>query len=360
MADAPGPGLLEKLKGAGSRQSDVVADEQQQQLLLLFEKRNQLKREFGRTLDEYERLKAAHEALSEKHAVYATRLNGLEAMLVDPQRGQNAIVYYRLVTLRNGCRALLEQRHAELIARFEQLEKQKLLDAFRANAAEQQRQLEQKFAQLDSIYQEMAENLKALQDRLKRSDRLWHYFRRRALAADVATAESQVAPVVAQRDECLAELERVRDREAPPFKGLSVAAKREINLQLIALAQYLVVHFSENDIAAMAHATQKKEPGESHYGTPQECLAMEKPLRDAIAKLKADDKRADRLKRRSDHLRQQLQFAGNADTLPEPQTLNRIALSVGGSQAIDSVRGDLLINVLEQGYWGLDEVVISK
>lgn len=87
---------------------------------------------------------------------------------------------------------------------------------------------------------------------------------------------------------------------------------------------------------------------------------MERPLRDAVAKLKTDDKRAEKLKRRADHLRQTVQFAGNADTVPDVQGLNRIALSLAGSQSIDAVRGDLLVNVLELGYWNLDEALLAE
>ena len=354
-------GLLNRFRRGESAPDDDALDEQQRQLLLLFEKRNQLKREFGKTLGEFEKLKTDHAGLAAEHARDSERLHGLEVMLADPQRGQNAVIYYQLDALWKRSRDLIEQRRADLVEKFEQLEKQKLLENFKANAVEQQRQLEKKFAQLDSIYQEMAANLKTLQERLRRSDKFWHYFRRRKLTDEITSAEEQVAPVVAQRDECLVELERVRDREPPAFTGLSVAAKREVNIQLIALAQYLYIHFSENDLATLARATQEKHPGESRYGTPQECLAMEKPIRDAFVKLKADDKRAERLKRRSDHLRQNVQFSGNGDTVPESHTLSRITLALGSSaQAIDSVRGDLLVNVLEQGYWNVDELLLGE
>jgi len=353
-------GLFAKLRRGEPAAYDEAQDAQQQQLLLLFEKRNQLKREFGRTLDELEKLKSEHSELVTSHQYCSERLNGLETMLADPQSSQNAVIYYYLSGLWQHCRNILEQRRADLVAKFEQLEKQKLLDSFKASAVELQKQLERKFEQYDSIYQEMAENLKSLQEQLRRSDKLWHHFRRKKLVVEIAEAEAQVAPVVSQRDECLAELERVRDREPPAFKELSVAAKREINLQLIALAQYLYIHFSENDLAMLARTTQEKHPGESRYGTSQECLAMERPIRDALAKLKVDDKRADRLKRRADYLRQTLKFSGNTDTIPEPDGLGRITLAIStGSQSIESIRGDLLVNVLEQGYWNLDELMLG-
>lgn len=354
-------GLLARFRRSANAVRDEAQDAQQQQLLLLFEKRNQLKREFGRTLDELEKLKSDHATLVTSHAWASERLSGLEAMLADPERGQNAIIYFRLDALWKHCRQLLEARRNELAAKFETLEKQKLLESFKANAVELQRQLERKFEQYDSIYQEMAENLKGLQERLRRSGKLWHYFRRKKLLVEIAEAEAQVSPVVSQRDECLAELERVRDREPPAFKGLSVAARREINLQLVAMAQYLYIHFSPNDLASLARSTQLKHPGETNFGTPQDCLAMEKPIRDAISALQKDEKRGERLKRRADYLRQNVQFAGNADCVPEVHAFNRITLALGGSgQAIDTVRGDLLVNVLEQGYWNLDELLLGE
>lgn len=341
--------------------SDSEADEQQQQLLLLFEKRNELKREFGRTLAELESLRARHAELSTRYEHDRNRLEGLEALLSDPQRAQNAIIYYRLNSLWQHCRDLLERRRAELIEKFELLEKQKVLEQFKAQAADQQRQLESRFDQLDSLYQEMADTLKTLHEQLRAASKFWHYFRRKKLAEDVQVAEEQVAPIVAQRDECLAELERVRDREPPAYKGLSIAARREINIQLIALAQYLYIHFSENDFSAMARATQDKNPGESHYGTPQECLAMEKPLREILQRLKNDEKRAERLKRRADFLRQHVHFSGNADSIPDSQSISKIVLSVGGtSQTLDSIRGDVPVNVIEQGYWNVDELLLKS
>jgi predicted nucleic acid-binding Zn-ribbon protein len=352
-------GVLARFRSeAGSHEEN--ADEQQQQLLLLFEKRNELKREFGRTLGELENLREAHAQLTERYEHGRARLEGLERMLADPARAQNAIIYYRLGSLWNHCRELLERRRAELTEKFEQLEKQKALETFKAQAVEQQRQLEQKFSQLDSLYQEMADNLKALHGQLRNSGKLWHYFRRKRLQRDVEIAEEQVAPVVAERDVCLAELERVRDREPPPYKGLSVQAKREVNIQLLALAQYLYIHFSENDFSAMALATREKQPGDSTYGTSQECLAMEKPLREAMSRLRSDDKRNEKLKRRADYLRQTIRFSGNADAVPESQSIARIVLALTSSnQTLDAVRGDVAVNVLEQGYWEVDKLLLK-
>lgn len=346
-------------KRAAESGPDEVQDEQQQQLLLLFEKRNQLKREFGKTLNELETLREQHTALLERASESESRLAGLETTLRDPERAQNVIIYYRLDALWKFCRKVIEKRRAELVEKFETLEKQKALDNFKKTAVQQQQQLEGKFSQLDGVYQEMSANLKQLQDELRRSQKIWHYFKRKKLLPQLAEAEAQIAPIASQREECLAELQRVRDREPPPYKGLSVLAKREINLQLIALAQYLYVHFNENDLSALARSTQIKPPGECNFGPRSECLEMERPIRDGIAKMKSDEKRTDKVNRRVNHLRENVSYKGNADAVPEPHTLSRIQLSLIGAEHMHTIIGEVAVNVVEQDYWGLAGLLLE-
>lgn len=338
--------------------ADQVPDEQQEQLLLLFEKRNELKREFARTLDELEALKSEHARVSEQLERDSVRLEGLEKVLSDPAECQNAIVYYRLDALWKTCSQQLEKRRTDLVQKYEELERTKLLEDFKAHAEQQQKQLEEKFRLVDEAYQEKADALAALQTRLVKSRMPWHFFRRKRLEAEILSAEEDMAPAISQREECLAELERVRDREPPAWKGLGVQSMREINLQLIAMAQYLVVHFSENDIASLARSTQLKHPGEWHYGNNEECTRLLRPIRDIVAKLRSDDRRAERLQRRVKHLRDTVSYDGNGSVVPEADRLSRIEQSPGATESLDSIHADIPVNVLESDYWGLDQLLV--
>lgn len=337
-------------KGLGD---DHVHNEQQQQLMLLFEKRNELKREFGRTLDELEATTAERDELRAMVERDSARLRGLEELLSDPGNCQNAIVYYRLDTLWKSCRQQLVRRRQELEKKFEELERAKMLEDFKAHAVQQQKQLEEKFKRVDAAYQEKAGELAQLQGQLARSQKPWHFFRRKRLAAAVLDAEESMAPAISQREECLAELERVRDREPPAWPGLSVRSRREINLHLIALAQYLVVHFSENDLATLARSTQLKAPGEWRYGNNEECVTLLRPIRDIVAKLKTDERRQERLQRRVNHLRETLSWEGNADTVPDPKSVSRIEPSPGPTQSFEAVMLEIPVNVIEQDFWGI-------
>ena len=337
---------------------DEVSEPQQQQLLMLFEKRNQLKREFGKTLDELHEIKAERDDLAKVQARDGERLAGLEKLLADPANCQNAILYYRLDGLWNSCRQRLAKRREDLEGKYEELERAKLMEDFKAHAEQQQQQLEMKFELVDEAYQEKAEALKALQEKLAKSKAFWFYFRRKRLTEEVLKVEEEMAPAISQREECLAELERVRDREPPAWEGLSVRSRREINLQLIALAQYLVLHFSENDIAALARSTQLKHPGEWRYGSNEEATALLRPIRDIVAKLKNDDRRQERLQRRVNHLREICSYEGNADTVPDPGCVARIEPSPGNTSSIDSIHADIPVNVIEQDFWDLAQLML--
>lgn len=350
--------LLPFLKGGKGAVADEVTDEQQQQLLLLFEKRNELKREFGKTLDELEEVRAERDRLADAHARDSERLSGLEKLLVDPVSCQNAIIYYRLDGLWNSCRQRLLKRRDDLERKYEELERSKALEDFKAHAEQQQRQLEEKFKLVDEAYQEKADEVARLQDQLARARQLWHYFKRKRLTQAILEAEEAMAPAISKREECLAELERVRDREPPAWDGLSVRSRREINIALIALAQYLVVHYSENDLATLARSTQLKNPGDWRYGSNDECMSLLKPIRDIVGKLKADDRRQERLHRRANHLREIVSYEGNADTVPEASSVARIEPSPGASESIHAVHADIPVNVIEMNYWGLNDIML--
>ena len=361
MSDTRGSALdrflpfLKRRNGAGA---DEVTDEQQQQLLLLFEKRNELKREFGKTLDELEAIRNERDRLAAAHKRDSERLQGLEKLLVDPTSCQNAIVYYRLDGLWNSCRQRLLKRRDDLERKFEELERAKLLEDFKAHAVQQQRQLEEKFKLLDEAYQEKADEVAKLQDRLARARQVWHYFRRKRLTQLILEAEEAMAPAISKREECLAELERVRDREPPVWEGLSVRSRREININLIALAQYLVVHYSENDLATLARSTQLKNPDDWRYGSNEECLALLKPIREIVGKLKADEQRQERLQRRANHLREVVSYEGNAATVPEASSVARIEASPGATESIHAVVADIPVNVIEMDFWGLNGIML--
>ncbi|MDX1453898.1 MAG: hypothetical protein R3217_00415 [Gammaproteobacteria bacterium] len=337
-------------------------DDPQQQLLQLFEKRNELKRDFGKTLDELEALKAEHEQLRQLHDEQSSRLQGVEEVLLDETRCQNAVIYYRFRALHDHCRSLLEERKRALIEKFETLERDKQVKEFQAHAAEEQKQLEKKFELLDEMHGEAKAEVESLEKAIAASQQLWHFFKRKKLNAALADAREALAPVAEKHEKTRLELQRVKDGEPPEYKGLGPKSKREINLQLIALAQYLVVQLMENDFSRRARMVQVKSPDECNFGSNEECLALQKPIRDAIRRVQEDDKRAEKLQRRLSHLRENVRFEGNGDTLPPVGNFAKLQLNFVSASSADHMQvggSEIELNVIEESYWDLPELLLD-
>lgn len=334
-------------------------DDAQEQLLALFEKRNELKREYDKQIDALSVLREQHQVLQSQYEKTRAQLDGVEEVLLDPARAQTAVLYYRFHSIWRQCADQLKEYSATLKAEFETREKQSLLEEFTAQAASQQQALEKKVEFLRDIESEFISSVDDLKKRLAAANRPWHFFKRRKLAAELEALTEQRKPAAQQLEETVAELKRVRDRKPPEYKGLSPRSKREINLRLIALAQYFFVIYSENSISRQCFEAQGKPPNEVNYGSREECLEMEKPLAAATKKMLADDKRKEKLDRRYALLKESVEYQGNGDVLPLPGCLQRIQLSVVSSDHMDVTGNEVAVNVLEHNYWDVKAAFVE-
>ncbi|MCG8432508.1 MAG: hypothetical protein MJA83_00580, partial [Gammaproteobacteria bacterium] len=329
--------MLEKIKnlvaGTLSRRTgnNNQSETGEEQLVALFHNRNELKRQHEQTLRELSQAREELQFLKEASEGKLERLEELERMLADHEKGQGAIIFYRLHALWHICKVELEKMSRELKTRVEEKEKAELLKNFKEKQASEVRALGEKFQQIQGVHKELIMQKEVVEKKLLTLQKIWHFFKRRAIQAELTTIEADIDPVNDKLKTTEAELNKAKAKEPPEYEGLSVGARRDVNLRVIAYAQYFYVHFMENDLSVMAKSTQEKMPHETNFGKPQECLSLEKPIRDSVAKLKADTDKGKKIQRRYEHISKQTSFKGNSDTVPEMDTLNKLALSIGGT-----------------------------
>ena len=85
-------------------------------------------------------------------------------------------------------------------------------------------------------------------------------------------------------------------------KGCPSTAGRLINTAVIALAQHLVVHFSEHDLASLAKTSTERAVADMKFGDRRDCDRMVERIREKIEELKQQKTFADQVKRRTDLL----------------------------------------------------------
>jgi len=155
----------------------------------------------------------------------------------------------------------------------------------------------------------------------------------------------------------LNELEgKIQGELLPEPDGLSLESRRLINCAIIALAQHLVLHFRENDLAALTKTSTEHPVGDMKFGDRRDCDRMVERIRERIEDLRQQADLAEHVRLRTDRLVAQVSYRNETDALPVAESVASIA-SLDPETDIGELRrpGDepVLINVLMDEYWGL-------
>ena len=85
---------------------------------------------------------------------------------------------------------------------------------------------------------------------------------------------------------------------------------------MIALAQHLVVHFSEHDLASLAKTATERAVGDMKFGDRRDCDRMVERVREKIEEVKQQKTLADHVKKRADQLLAEVKYRNETDSVP--------------------------------------------
>ena len=325
----------------GARRSS----DEHERLLKLYWNRAELKKELASLDDELYQLRdrlKQHEA-SMQRAV--EERESLETLLGNPELGFGALVHFQLNGLWRACHLQLEQFATELRRQQEDRErKRQLLEFHQERQARTQLAGERLLAAGDALQVE-EQTEAAVRAQLGAARGLWHYFRRRRLADQLAR---QVARTGVARDylEDMREAKRTIEKEPwPEFGGLSLEGRRAINHAVIAYAQLLYARLAESGLAQQARQARAKSVHESNYGPRPECEALMAEIAVGLGLVKSQKDIAGEVRVRSDAIKNSAGYRHPEDTVPDPASLPSAFLGRGVP-----VREP---NVLVDDYWDL-------
>jgi len=346
----------------GKAPEPVGEDEQDQRLMDLFQKRNLLKRLYDKAAAELSSTKEEAEALQRQAGEMGKRLSALDEMLVDAEKGQSVIVFYQLSLLWSRCNGLLAERLHELSQRHESEERQQLLAQFAASQREKLAAADEKLRFTQLQLDEVNGRKRQLDTEWAASQRFWHYFKRKKLVVEIASIDQALAPVAARFAEQSEDRERIAQTAPPEYPGLSVAAKRSINLHLIALAQYLYQTMVPNSVAQHVQNTHQQLPNANVYGDTRSCLQLVGHVAEAATRLGNDPERQLKLSQRYAFLQEKARYAAAEDSLPDREAYAAIDGTVGTGtrevKAFDLDAGRIQINVVDSNYFGLGDLAL--
>ncbi|MET0293335.1 MAG: hypothetical protein ABW136_13335 [Steroidobacteraceae bacterium] len=295
--------------------------EEDGRVLHLFRNRAELKKAYSDLQDEIHRLRDRIKQQEGATARVQEMMQELEQRLSQPPSGFTALVFYQLRDLWFAGRDLISQMIADLASQQEERERRQFVAEFNRQQFERRQRTEGALRNAESVSADVRVKLAELNAARGRASRWWHYFKRRELDRRIhaMTAELQGANGLLQ--EARAAFDAVNNEPAPEFPGVSVEARRAINLAAIAYAELLCLRLSKTPLVQLSReAVRRREPRDD-YGDQTACLAVMSDVSRAKMQLQNRAQVAGDVKVRSERLRAHAKYRSAIDTIPTEDSL---------------------------------------
>jgi hypothetical protein len=325
--------------------------EDSDKLMELYWNRAELKKEFAGMRKEKYRLQDRIKEQEGRTARIQQRLDHLEELLVDPAWAHNVVVHYQLRGLGQGAERKLSRFAEQLKQQREQKTHDSLLVNWNEERKEEARAVESQVLETRDRIQLLEDQLQAEQRRLTSMSRFVRLFRGRSVMRLIDSLAIELEAAV-QEDQALHDqIEEIMNRRPPDHQGLDIAAKRSINLMILAFAQELYIHFDEAGIATQAKEATEKSVGAINFGTPYECEQLLARIGKSEARMEEAKNFADVLRKRAMLLGERAKFPGSDDAVPIPGTVSTLFRIDSNGLIRESE-----VDIAGGNYWGISKV----
>jgi hypothetical protein len=328
-------------------------------VLALFRNRAELKKAYGGLQEETFRLKDLVKQQEAATQRVQEMLNTLEVRLGAAETAYPALVFYQLRHLWQSGRELITQLIADLARQQEERERRAHLAQHNRRQFDRRQGAENELRAAQALHAQATAQLAALETERSQLTRFWHYFKRRALERRAASAEAAVASAGDSLGQAQLAVEEIARDATPEFQGLSLPARRAINLAAIAYAEVLCVRLAplKSPMLALAREATARRETPDDYGSPRDCVLLMGQIARAHELIGARAAVAEEIKARSQRLQRVARYRGAADTSP---VANSLAFTEGDVLATAALGADAtrLPNVLAEDTWDLFRILL--
>jgi hypothetical protein len=336
-----------------------AAPEEDHRVLALFRNRAELKKAYGDLQEEIYRLQDLVKQQEGATQRSLGLLSTLEGRLGVAESAYPALVFYQLRRLWQAGRDLIKHFVEDLVRQQEERERREHLAAHNRRLFARRQTAAAQLQAAQGLAAQAASEVATLEAQRAGLNRLWHYFKRRHLEQRVAAAHAAAAVAGGSLNQAQRANEDLARESAPQFAGLSLPARRAINIAAIAYAQVLCLRLAgvKTPLVELARAaTGRREAGDD-YGAPRECVLLMGQIQRAHALLERRDTLAAEIKARTGPLKAAARYRGPGDTTPVPDSLNASAGDVLQEPA-RGADGAPLPNVLSEDTWDLFRILL--
>jgi len=326
-----------------------AADADEHRVIELFRNRAELKKQYGGLQEETYRLKDLVKQQEAATARVQDMLNELEARLGSNDTAYSTLAFYQLRRLWQTGRELIAQFVADLARQQDERERKLHLALHNREQFARRQSGEAQLATARQLSEEAGALVAQLENEQARLTRFWHYFKRRALEKRIHGAQAAATAASATFVEAQAQLESLNAAQLPDFPGLSLEARRAINLAAIAYAEVLCKRLEviEHPLLQMAREATARRTAADVYGGPKECVLLMGQIGRAQRLLASKVALTEEIRQHTERLKPAVVYRGGADTCPTSDSVGAVP---EGSAHVP--------NVLAEDTWDLFRVLL--
>lgn len=327
-------------------------DPEDERVLHLFKNRAEMKKTLGDAQDEVHRLKDRIKLQEAATARVREQLEQLEVRLAAPLSGLHSLAHYQLRDLWATGHAQVGKLVHEQAQLREERERRQFLAELNRQLFERSQQARADCAQAEHVAADVRARIAVLQGQLAQAQRWWQYFKRRDLTRRLQGVQGEAAIADSQLQQAREQLLQIEEQGGAKYPGLSLEARRMLNLMAIACAQLQALRLAPPTLLARCiEAMSRSEPKMEGAGDAAAALAlMQEVARARAAMIQNAGTIQPEVRRLADHLAAQVRYLGESDTLPRDESVQSALRSGLG-------RGEQMSwNLLGDDLWSLSDL----
>ncbi|HEX3949633.1 MAG TPA: hypothetical protein VHW95_07270 [Steroidobacteraceae bacterium] len=343
--------MIDKLTFLKGVADGGAASAGEERLMQLFQNRAGLKKAYADLKDEFHLLRDRLKQQEGATIRIQEQMDALGDLLGDPKTGFGALVFFQLRALWKTCHQQLSTFAADLTRQQEAREvakhKADVDTEKNARLADADLRLRAAGADADQQRRHLAEE----QREIGRLTAFWHYFKRRRRLKALDLLRNHVIMADAAVGDLHAERSAIENEAAPEFPGLSLAARRNINLAIISYAELLCEHADAFGLAARAKEAVARRVHEMSFGARPECESYMQRVQKAQAAVLNQKQIGALVRAKLERLRATSEYRNAADTVPTADSLSPPVTELDFDKPKQPSANTW--NVLAEDYWDL-------
>jgi hypothetical protein len=343
--------LIDKLTFLKGGAEGGAASPDEERLMQLFQNRAGLKKAYADLKDEFHLLRDRLKQQEGATIRIQEQMDALGDLLGDPKTGFGALVFFQLRALWKTCHQQLSAFTTDLTRQQEAREVAKHKADIDADRNSRLADADQRLRTASAEADEHRRLLSEAQNEISRLTAFWHYFKRRRRLKSLESLRSQLLVADQAVGDLHAERSAIEHEAVPEFPGLSLAARRNINLAIISYAELLCEHADAFGLAARAKEAVARRVHEMNFGSRADCESYMQRVQKAQQSV-ANQKQIGSLVRvKLERLRATCGYRNTADTVPTADSLSPPVTELEFDKPKPAPANTW--NVLAEDYWDL-------